>query len=370
MLSKTRIADQLKKINCDEPQFFYRTKTILYDELTTVYLIFVPNFVVLAKTDPRNVERDDLKFIEKVKNNDITFFKEDNMYLLMKWKDRHLLIGFKNVNILMKFCDKINELGICLGKTTKKRVLGNDNGDCVSYKLDNESIDHISSDTHYDVLSFANSMNDKNDKSSKKNSNSLNSEEFSSKLYTDLRKRSQFLTNSENCKSSRTEINKDKLSKKKNVVDKNKLTKSIGTNDEKDKKSSLKKNNRKNSLLSQSLKVVKKVNSENKNEISPNEYKKGTEDNVKFLVEFGMLNFFILTYPNFENLCKNIMRRLCDFFNKNKKKTLLEIPLLEHFDLFVRLNNKLYRVETKKDFLAAIYGMKEIEIVIKNKKSP
>ncbi|KRH93139.1 hypothetical protein M153_14400002153, partial [Pseudoloma neurophilia] len=200
MFSKQKIADQLKRSGYGEPKFYYKTKTIFNEKLTTVYLIFIRDYVLLGKIDPRNVEIDQLDFIEKISFKNIIFHKEDNMYLVMKWKTKHLLIGFKQYEVLKKFCKKILELNISFGKKSKKRVLSNDDGESVSYKLDNESIDHISTDTRYEVLSF-------NSESNCKNTNSFTSYDSTCNIQREKANLSSGITSENNYRNNKTNSN-------------------------------------------------------------------------------------------------------------------------------------------------------------------
>jgi len=359
MLSKQRISDQIKRFGCKEPRFYYRTKTIFNDKLTTVYLIFVPDYVVLAITDPRNVEREELQIIEKIPHRDLAFYKEDNMYLVMKWRKRHLLIGFKDDSVLNKFCEKIGKMDIWLGKKTKKRVLGNDDGESVSYKLDNESIDHISTDTRYEVLSFDDENNTGGN--SKKNlfneSGTHSLKSFSAKTYRQSNTSTQAGKNEETCSKLSRDL-------KKRSREPRKFEKLETKNERKLPKLRFPFNQQQRETEPKAPDEVQNaVRVESVSSVSTLSRK------IKAHVEFGKLNFFILSDPDFRAFCANIMMRLCSHFDRGQKiKKTYNIELLEHFHIFIRLNEKLFQMDTETDFMAAIYGSDEkLDIVIENK---
>lgn len=365
MISKEKILEQLKKLGCQNLKFYYRTKTIFNEKLTTIYLIFIPNYVILAITDPRNVEREELKLIEKIPFEKLVFFKEDNMYLLMKWKDKHLLIGFKEKVNLDKFCSKLCKFDINFGKRSKKRVLGNDDGESVSYKLDNESIDHISTDTEYEVLSFETEKNESEMKNHDQEERHENTRIHKIMKNKDTKKSAfQSSTDSKQSISLRQNERKsgfDKNSSTNTSINsvKTKIHAKNRSINDKCKKSAKADNSKIH--LEKSLKVVKKNELRKKNELK--------RQKLKSYIEFGCLNFFLLTKPDFQDLCTGIMLRLCEHFDqKSNKKIAYSINLLDHFSVFIRINKRLFKIETKEDFTAAIYDLKtHLDIVIQNK---
>lgn len=364
MLSKQKISDQLKKFGCSEPKFYYRTKTIFNEKLTTVYLIFVQKYVVLAITDPRNVDRDELEFIERIPFFELSFFKEDNMYLLMKWKKRHLLIGFKDADVLNKFCEKISDMRISFGKKSKKRVLGNDDGESVSYKLDNESIDHISTDTGYDVLSFNSEKDNQKEKIDKiqteQNSKTESLKSFSSKTP----KNSNRSTYTAQKEVGSSKLSEDLKRRSRMALEQDSEIKNIG--------------NKMRTL--QFSKIFEKKTKEEKHNLQHFNHKRNTSENciitseqinikkIKAQIEFGQLNFFVLSNPSFQALCTSISQRLCKHFDTEEKNEFeYNIMLLEHFKVFIRQNEKLFKMDSEADFFAAIYGNEEkLDIVIEN----
>lgn len=388
MLSKNKIADLLKRIGYKEPKFYYRTKTIFNEKLTTIYLIFVQKYVVLARTDPRNVQRESLEFVEKIPFYELAFFKEDNMYLVMKWKQKHLLIGFKEENVLNKFCEKILSLEISLGKNSKKRVLGNDDGESVSYKLDNESIDHISTDTKYEVLSFK-SENKKERNNSENASFTSSYKSFSTKNSkfsnekSDNQKSSRNLSNEKSCRSENTKksskySNEKSLRKPDNshsqsiqasFEDKNGEELYSSKLDDDLKKRSQKFDESEPPNKNYFEKYRKKRSQQTFQRIDPELVKEMSNRRVKVHIEFGSLNFFVLTNSTFQALCHAIILRLCEHFDKSSKKSSsYDIELLEHFNMFVRFNNKLFRIDSESDFVAALYGTElNLDIVISNR---
>lgn len=389
MLSKEKIGDQLKKLGFDEPKFYYRTKTIFNEKLTTVYLIFISNSVILAITDPRKVQRENLEFIECIPFFEIVFYKEDNMYLVMKWMHKHLLIGFKDHDVLQKFCNKISTIGISFGKKTKKRVLGNDDGESVSYKLDNESIDHISTDTRYDVCSFDNGSEINNTYESITNSlksfsenNSITStkepvisdtSQNKGKPRTkpnDTKKKSEkdVILKCENKKKSRNEkknVFSSKLSEDLSRRSENKL---VNSNKNREIYNTPGHSNSNTGLFSRPYITRSEKTSPKKQPQEIDETPPQNANKIKAHIEFGNLNFLIVSDATFQALCNGITLRICKHFDKSAEKPPnYNISLLEHFKIFVRQNQKLFRLDSEADFCAATYeNENKLDIVVEN----
>ncbi|KRH91927.1 hypothetical protein M153_179200001, partial [Pseudoloma neurophilia] len=92
---------------------------------------------------------------------------------------------------------------------------------------------------------------------------------------------------------------------------------------------------------------------------------------IKAHVEFGKLNFFIISDPSFQALCNSISLRLCQHFDSTKSQTVYNLNLLKYFNLFIKYNNKLFKMEIENDFYACLYeNSNQLEIIITDIEDP
>lgn len=368
MLPKSTISSFLRRTAHSDPKFYYRTKTIYKNNVTIVYLFFLPSCVVIATAPPRQSQssKHDLEQLETIEYDKLTFTREDNMYIEMKWNEQFLLIGFKDEINMEKFCVKVNNLGVKVGKRVGKRVVGNDEGETVSYKLDNESIDHISTDTAYEVFSIGSQRNrevkeSRQDSKSVKDSRSIRDSK-SIKSGKDSKNYKESKRSKDSTKHDPSYI--EQCTSRKDLRAKYDLRRTYGNECSADMENNSKRNNSdKRHTKSDRAGPSSKL----KHYTSVQEI----DSLIKSQIEFGDLNFFVLTEPIYSYFCRRVMLRLCEHFdskNRKVKNNGYNINLNEHFILFVRRGGRLYRLDNENDFAAAVTCLnRELDVVVKNR---
>lgn len=399
MLARSTISAFLEKMGHTDPTFYYRTKTVYKNDSKVVYLFFVPSCVVIATAEARRPDKENLDPLETVAYKDLAFTREDSMYVGMKWETQFLLIGFKDEVNMNRFCSKIKGLGMKVRTRGVKRVVGNDEGESVSYKLENESIDHVSTDTAYEVFSIDDEAKlEERDRleREKRNNKTRESKMKKGKLYhTDRNDKTN--KNTQITKGSKQDHfdGKERAGKSSHdskyaknhqehaeipaQADKSGFLKNSGSdydliNAYKNKslidESSHKR--QESSKINECLKIKRKSRAQRDHKADAEEQHTSRKHAmIKSQIEFGDLNFFVLTEPTYKIFCRRVMIRLCEHFDTKstqKEKCKYSIDLNEHFLLFVRSGGRFFKLDNENDFQAATCCLNsQLDVVVRSK---
>lgn len=336
MLPISTISSFLKEGKYPPPLFYYSTKTMYQGNVQMLYLFFMPDCAMLVK----QAYRHRLEVLERVEYAQLMFIREDEMYLRMKWQNE-ILIGFRTETSMRRFVEKIRQIGIPVERKKRRRVVGNDEGESVSYKLNNESIEHISTDTAYEVYSVE--MDEKNggqtvdkyrinDHTDHTDHSSRHGRHDHGDRHSRNDHSSRHGRHSRNSRTDRNDHTDDRQDRSRHANDNDNTCTDINTD----------RNDRQ---------TISKLNI------------------IKSQIEFGDLNFFVLTEPVYAHFCRRVMSRLCEHFDKRRKRrNNCGLDLTEHFMLFIRREGRLYRLDTEDDFTAAVLCLnRELDVVIRSK---